>query len=99
MYKLAAKYEGLRVYGVPENCEELHMYKVPVKVPVLQWGRAHLDDINNIIIGFHNIFGAIGILTQSYNLTHTHTQSHHESKYRNLYVYYVGKLILEMKKK
>ena len=75
MYKLAAKYEGLRVYGVPENCEELHMYKVPVKVPVLQWGRAHLDDINNIIIGFHSIFGTIGILTQSYNLTHTHTKS------------------------
>lgn len=66
MYKLAAKYEGLRVYGVPakyetlcmyrvpENFEELHMYKVPVKVPVLQWGTAHLNiDINNIIIGFH----------------------------------------------
>lgn len=66
MYKLATKYEGLRVYGVPtkyeelcvyrvpENFEELHMYKVPVKVPVLQWGTTHLhNDINNIIIGFH----------------------------------------------
>ena len=66
MCTLAAKYEGLRAYGVPvkyealcvyrvpENFEELHMYKVPVKVPVLQWGTVHLDnDINNIILGFH----------------------------------------------
>ena len=66
MYKLAAKYEGLRVHGVPakyetlcmyrvpENFEEPHMYKVPVIVPVLQWGTPHLDnDINNIITGFH----------------------------------------------
>jgi len=66
VYKLAAKYEGLRAYGVPakyealgvyrvpENFEELHMYKVRVKVSVLQWGTVHLDnDINNTIIGFH----------------------------------------------
>jgi hypothetical protein len=54
VYGVPVKYEALCVYRVPEYSEELRMYKVPVKVPVLQWGTVHLDnDINNVIVGFH----------------------------------------------
>jgi hypothetical protein len=48
------------VYGVPEKFEELRIYKLPVKVPVLHWGTVDLDNaIINIIIELRWIFGVI----------------------------------------